>query len=335
MNFLKALNMDHWPSRAVIGLNYEEQKSYAGILWFFVFYIGSLILGALLAPIIYGVILQWHAAAPTFLTQYLIKKPFVLYIDRIRLMGAIFGLIYLIFHYRVFHLWPKTGWKLKDRLAYRRLMLWAFAFIMILGGVQYACKVVELEANVTLWIFVLKSVKILISAIVVAFLEETLFRGFIFRAFYSAFSPIWALNLSSFLFAWLHFKGPKVYFAVNEISWWNSFKAAGFLSVGPIYNLNVITFLNLFLIGYICNILFLQHRHLWAAWVFHLSLIWGSFTYKAIVDTCNTHLAWLLGTAKCTDGLLSCFLLLSFLIFLIKKQNFLWEAKFNQNGPMV
>ncbi len=114
-------------------------------------------------------------------------------------------------------------------------------------------------------------------------LEEIVFRGLVFRTFYTAFRPWVAITLSSLFFAILHFKAPSESIPGN-VSLGDSIRVAAETATALVTQFNAPYLLTLFLVGVVLHQAFLLKRNLWASvslhagWVFAIKLIGPAFS---------------------------------------------------------
>ncbi len=121
--------------------------------------------------------------------------------------------------------------------------------------------------------------KILLTAVVVAAIEEFLFRGVLLGLAVKAFGRVAGLVSVSLVFAFVHFLKPGK-LPVDSVHWWSGF--AQFSGVGdgfPAPALFGLGFLSLFIVGLILGFAALRTHSLWlpiglhAGWVFGQQLL--------------------------------------------------------------
>jgi uncharacterized protein len=155
------------------------------------------------------------------------------------------------------------------------------------------------------------------TAVVVAMLEETLFRGALMAALRNAFNWPMALFVSSLIYAMLHFfhRPPQP----DHIGWQTGLAALSQMLRGFMdWHEMVPSLLNLFIVGMILGLVRRSTGSLYmsiglhAGWIFWLKLF-GAITHQ------NRHdLAWLWGTRKMIDGWVTSGVLLITLAIIIK-----------------
>ena len=147
-----------------------------------------------------------------------------------------------------------------------------------------------------------------VSAVVVAVLEEVLFRGALFGGLRRAWPWPFALAVSSAVYALVHFMGKGD--GPQAVQWYSGFAMLGQLLSGFRQWQEIMPgFCNLALAGAILGLAYQRTGNLYfsiglhAGWIFWLKLS-KALTYPA------TDRSWIWGTAKLTDGWLALPLLL-------------------------
>jgi membrane protease YdiL (CAAX protease family) len=159
----------------------------------------------------------------------------------------------------------------------------------------------------------------LFGALLIGFMEETFFRGFVFRTFYSAMRPTFAIVFSSLFFAYLHFKMADEVMAhipANEIGLDDGLFAIWGSLTAFTTGFDGLLFFNLTLVGVLLHLAFLYTRNLWACVGLHAGWV---FVIQSLVKTMDevkgAHPFF--GTEKVADGyLVSIFLIIFVAIFL-------------------
>ncbi len=118
------------------------------------------------------------------------------------------------------------------------------------------------------------------AALLVGFLEELVFRGFVFQHLLSYSSPI-ALIVSSALYSLVHFKGGDMSLSVS-----------------------LREFGGLFLLGVVLAISYLRTRQLYLAIGLHAALAYGARVNKLLVEMSGSSLTWWFGNSRLVTGLL-------------------------------
>lgn len=225
--------------------------------------------------------------------QYLAHKPLSQYVDRLRLVGFFF--IALPFICRRFsltrrHLDIRFNGKAYLIAFCRACFLWCILFVII------AC----LLKNITMRMSSVSLIGVFIASLLLAIMEEIIFRGICFQVLRKKHSMNSSITLLGLLFACLHFS------VCNEIiSDHNSIIRAmqcAFSSLADITkNIQWPYFCCLFLLNGILVRFRLIYRSLWASIGFHQGLV---FTLMLLRKRCNFSPLSneFLGTGRLTDA---------------------------------
>jgi membrane protease YdiL (CAAX protease family) len=124
-----------------------------------------------------------------------------------------------------------------------------------------------------------------LSGLVVAFLEEWIFRGAFLGTFRRTMKPGAALVAVSALFAFVHFIQPRERPELNMVHWWSGFELLphrfeSFAEPGLLFG----GFLTLFLFGCVCGWTTLRTRSLAMAMGFHAGMVLGKFGFNRIAE---------------------------------------------------
>lgn len=170
--------------------------------------------------------------------------------------------------------------------------------------------------------------RIVTSAVVVAFLEEWLFRGVVLGFCRQFLSPAMAIALSAILFAVLHFLNLPSAAGEGMFGphWWSGIAALG--AVGktiPMWPYSFWAFLTLCAAGILLGWMTLRTGSLWAPIALHASWIFGQQIFNVVAGSQTPHLP-LAGPAQCNGmvpiGLipLFCILIAGLLVSVLLKR---------------
>lgn len=169
-----------------------------GLFWLLGVYVGVLFVGAELAAVAYAWMQYLDGLLNADWIRYLAHKPLCQYVDRFRVVGFFLLLPYIC---------KKCGIRMKDlslRFELKKYItafcsgcsLWMLLFVVciaVVGGV-----VPKNTQAVPLW-------PIFFASLLLAMLEEIIFRGVVFEFFRKSYSEIVSMCLLALLFACLHF----------------------------------------------------------------------------------------------------------------------------------
>ena len=183
---------------------------YDAILRLLAYYFCSLIIAALLTPVCFNFVLLWHQYSPSQLTNYLVRKGFVIFFERIRILALLIFLPSLLrlghqlqLSHKFIHEFNRDSCKLSLRYAFLGEVLICFVvFIELFSGKQeFFFQLPELSGMNLLLLG-----KIFIGVLLLSVFEEFLFRGIIFDSIRRFAPDSVALIGSSLLFAYFHFR---------------------------------------------------------------------------------------------------------------------------------
>jgi len=311
---MRAMLVRRRPSFLLFGESIDRY-SWRGVRLFLATYFGAFLVAAVLGPVIYFWIHGMDTPSdPDSLVAYLQSKPLSRYVDRVRLLFAAVFLVWLIHRCG---LWGRFGfhWGSGGGKAFTRFYLLGMLSmcLIVLGQAVFASPDPRDGLGPGSFMQILLSA--FVGSLLVGWLEEAIFRGMVFRMFYTAMNPIPAVLVSAAVFAAVHFK--TVPHELNQLSNWTAgFIVAGYQSVSVFLNMEWLEFANYFLVGVSLNLVFLRTRSLvgcmglHAGWVF-IRNTWGE-TVRIPEETATR--IW--GTDLIVDGWVSFIVLLVIAILL-------------------
>ncbi len=321
-----------------------DQYSWRGVSWLAVFYVGAIIFGAIVGPALFLAQQGWHEASPNGFTTYLQEKDFEQFFDRARELFALlclpvfFAVCGFLPYSKARRLIPSAG-KLKAALVaivagFHRIGLgcakrdWAtfgrnFAFGAVLAGIivigQLCFSPTNLKPELSAGSVIGALLGALAGGVAVSFLEETLFRGVIFRCFYSVTRPVLAIVLTSAFFAYAHFKHPDALFAdANTAADMQAGWSMAFWTLFGIFkSFQWLPFLNLFMFGNLLCLVFVRSRSLMSPAGLHAGAVFIMLAYSKnfqIHGGSQAREIW--GGAGIVDGMVPLAILTVLVIFL-------------------
>ncbi len=306
------------PKHLLYGLT-PEQNSLKGIWLLCLLYFGSLISGAILSLIAFKLTHYFDPDA----SSYLANKPYPKFFDRGRWLSVLLLLPYLFVQCRI------TSWK---AIGFSRPMLTTFARWFVSGIVMifiiYGYNTATGAFSFT-WEPSTLASKIddaILASLLIGTLEEIVFRGLVFRMFYTALQPIAAVLLSSFFFAVLHFKTPQFSLgeiAPAEVGIAEAVQIASGTAIAVFTEFDLKYILAIFLVGVVLHQVFLLTNNLWASiaihagWVFTIKLFGNAFATTEQASDFS-------GTTRVADGYWVSIVLIVFVAlfaYLLQKKN--------------
>ncbi len=269
-----------------------------GILtvYLFVVFVG----GALVAPWIHALVVMGSAHIEWF--KSLAHNPFHRFVNRSLLIIAIFGL------------WPffkalgvrrasDVGLEmdpriLKDLLKGMIIALGSLTVLVIIGwlmGVQHP------RTDVTLFNIVQSILLAIISALVVGFLEEILFRGALFGALRKTMPWVTALILSSAFYAVVHFFQRPA--SPSPVQWDSGFVVLARMMHGFVeFNAFIPGFFNLTGVGILLGLAYQRTQLLFCSIGLHAGWIMGMKISGILFMRSPEASTWLWGRSNLVDG---------------------------------
>jgi uncharacterized protein len=250
---------------------------------------------ALLAP--------WIA----FGLQGVMEAPFRRIVNRCLLGLALIG-IWPLIKALGFRSWAEIGLR-KGRPIFRDMGAGLLIGTVLLGLAAGSSIAVGVAAWDPRGILAKQIIGALLSAVVVAFLEEILFRGAIFTALRRTWNDAVALWASSGIYAIMHFFARPADPA--RIEWYSGFTVLGGMLRGFTEFQTVVPgFLSLTLLGVIFALAFKKTGVLWLPMGIHAALIFWVKLFGSGTNPAPEANVWFWGTEKLVDGWF-CFILLS------------------------
>lgn len=277
----------------------ERAYSPKGLWLLCLLYFGSLLAAVLVS------LLAWritHSLDPEA-NGYLANKPYPKFFDRARWLSVLILLPYLFWQCRITS-FKAVGFSKPFVVTALKWFAYGIGMIAIIYGGTFAVGAVEPTRDASLGGFLANLDNAIVAGIFVGVFEEIVFRGLVFRMFYTALKPIPAILSSSAFFAVLHFKAPSTSFdgiLPSNIGFPEGFEI-GFETIAALVTQFDFTLLAaLFLVGVVLHQVFLMTNNLWtnvglhAGWVFTIKMVGGSFQTS---ESAN----WFTGTTRVADG---------------------------------
>ncbi len=260
-------------------------------LWLLaVLWVASLLAAALIAPLAYHGVQLWAERSPGGLGSYLAGKDFPRYFDRLRWLLVLAGVPWLC---RRTGLWGRRALGLEGgRRAWRAAAAWFAAglgTVALIAAGQLAGGVVSVRlpagAGPALSKLGTALLAALLSAVLIAFFEELVFRGVVFQLAARALALSWAVAAAALIFALVHFQrlpgdawsdaSPVGPFSGLVVAWRS-------LAALPA-NLDPPEFAALILAGAILCLVFVRHRTLVASMGLHAGWVTAAGLHRRLL----------------------------------------------------
>lgn len=313
----------------------RDQFAFKGIGLFFTVYFGAILFASISSPWVYGSILWVHDAIrgidqgniPFFedqtrdLFSYLSQKSFADYFDRLRWVPVVLLLPWLIRKCGLMS-WQRLGvtWDKAGAKFYITGFIIGIALVTLLIIGQVASFPLIERKEITFLRVVEVILLSMMGGFILGLLEEIIFRGLVFRIFYTAFVPVISIILAALVFSYCHFKFPEVLWNEESRVGLGSGFYIGFWTVfGVFYNMDWVVFLNLFLLGVLLTLFLLKKKTLMYSVGFHAGIVFCMLTYKRLWILQDEGNSFFWGSPKMTDGLACSLLLCGLIAFYLRK----------------
>ncbi len=267
---------------------------------------GSLLAASLAAPAVFRAVQLWAARAPGGLAGYLADKDFPRYFDRLRWLFVVVGLPWLC---------RRTGLTgrralglVGGRAAWRAAAAWFAAgagMVALIAAGQLAGGVASVKGPDGAGAAAAILAVALVSAALVAFFEELVFRGVVFQLARRSLALPWAVAAAALIFALVHFqrlpadawpRGAEVGAASGLAVAWRSLAALP-------GNLDPAVFTALALAGTILCLVFVRHRTLVASMGLHAGWVTAGGLHRRLLQVDPRASTALWGGRHLIDGI--------------------------------
>ena len=294
----------------------EPQRSLRGLWLLIGYYLFAILFGAVLAAPLYWFV-EWMSTHVVPLLQsfpalyengtklgdYLLGKPLSDYFKRAYMVPLVIGLPWIMWKCRLLSFHALGLGFTRSNL--RGALFWAVVGALMLGAVAVGqicfdnAVLKENHRSIAFALFTAAS-----GAILVALLEEIIFRGIVLRIFYTAFGGFWAVVLSSAFYAYTHFRVPKplVSSLVGDSDFLTGFQVGFWTLFGIVKGFSLIEFLVLFGLGCAIGQVFLKTRTLLPGIGLHAGLVFTMLFYRSFYQTPDPSAFW--GNAGFKNGYL-------------------------------
>ena len=163
----------------------------------------------------------------------------------------------------------------------------------------------------------------MLAGLVIALLEETLFRGAMLTAIKKHGSVIFAIVTTSFIYALVHFLQPTIEFDANSLSWSSGFTLLknSFLSLTQVSTI-IDSFIALFLAGVLLAVVRIRSNKIALCMGLHAGWVLAIKIFKRVTDTnALSDYAFLTGSYDKVIGYLAAICIAVFIILYLILQN--------------
>ncbi|MDR0693518.1 MAG: CPBP family intramembrane metalloprotease [Puniceicoccales bacterium] len=267
--------------------NFFKRKSYSlpknGIILFGIFYVCTLCLAALLAPLLFFTAKFLANKLPMELFQHFIDRGFGKFFGRAQLIS----LVILIFPFLKI-----CGFHSLEDIHFTKIRGRKF-LLTFSGGFILTCTIFAWLSfhNVSIFkpavgkVYFWNLLKFTMGAVSIGFLEEIIFRGTIFNLFSRNLNAICSILLASLFFAHCHLGvGNNLKIDVADITIFSGFRyiIPTMMSIG--HGFNPLNFLNLMAFGVLLSLLLLRSKSLLSPIAFHMGVVFALMSIRSFID---------------------------------------------------
>jgi membrane protease YdiL (CAAX protease family) len=188
-----------------------------------VYLLAVVLLSGLLAPWVFWAVQEAGRTAPG--ASWLLKYPFRRVFDRTILVVAVAGL---------WPLWRRLGIRSRAEIGFSRTPRWwrhllvgvlvGLGSFVVAGGLLIFFDVRRIDPGFRVQAFLARIPGFMLTAIVVALIEETFFRGGLQGVFQRGMKPLAAIAVASVIYSAVHFlKPPSAGIAADTVRWSSGF----------------------------------------------------------------------------------------------------------------
>ena len=254
----------------------------------FAYLVAVVLLGAVLAPPLYW---AGQAVAARGVMAFLAETDFQKFFNRAVLIAALVLLWPTIRWLRIggwrdFGLQPDPRWKQHALVGF----IIAGLFVALMSGGYIAGEIYRWKSTLPWGALP----KLMLSAVVVAVLEEALFRGAILGLFRRAAPVSIALFCTTFLFAAVHFLKPDDDVKIDAVTW-----TSGFALLPHTFHqfteptLLLAGFTTLFVLGWVLGLATLRTNALWMSIGLHAGVVFVKMGFSKFTKRQEEYLPWI------------------------------------------
>lgn len=251
-------------------------------------YLGSLLAAAVATPLVFLAVEHWAAAGDSRLAAYLAEKELPRYFDRLRWLFVLAGLPWLC---RTTGLTGRAALGLRGgRPAWAVAAGWLAIGLAMVGAIalgQLGAGIARPRPEAAVPTELASGLAVgLLSALLIAFFEELVFRGVVFRLCLRALRPAAAVPLAAGIFALLHFQRvPSDAWPEGTPVGWSSGFVVAWQSLASIpRTADPAIAAALWLAGSILCLLYLRHGTLLAPIGLHAGWVWAAQLHRRFLD---------------------------------------------------
>ena len=243
------------------------------ILLFLLFYTFTLVISAIISPIIFNLTSYFAEKFSSQLLFHFLSKGLGKFFDRSRLITAIITLPIIL---RLCKIHVKRDLLARNISISKFAKIFTCGFIFVVFIYAYLSCVCDMQfRNIMPGEYVMSVPKFLISAIVIGILEELIFRGIIFRMFEVNAGTVTAIFLSSIFFAYCHLPNYGTVTVHGNATIFDGFKCLCQMFSTYVENFSLVKFLNLTMFGVLLSSLMKRTGSIYSSIAFHAGVVFS------------------------------------------------------------
>lgn len=294
----------------------DRDYSAKGLWLLALLYFGSLFAAALISLAAWRLTHHFDPEA----TGYLANKPYPRFFDRARWFCVLLLLPYLFWQCRIAS-FQAVGFAKPVLPIVGTWFLYGMGMIAVIYGGSYALGAIELKPEASISNALGNLGNALLAGVLIGLLEEIVFRGLVFRMFYTAIGPLVSVLASSAFFAVLHFRASPTQLqsiAPSDVGLSEGFLIAWETIAALVTQFDLTYLAAIFLVGVLLHQTFLLKGNLWACaalhagWVFTIKLVSSSFQTSELANRFT-------GSTRVADGYWVIIVLVIFICLFAKR----------------
>ncbi len=222
-----------------------------------------------------------------------------------------------------FNSWQQIGYTTKQKDFWAQLFkgfaLGVLIMLPIIIGLLITnTRVIDTDWNWSIHHIVGLLITAALSGLLIALIEETLFRGIMFTAIQKQASTLFAIISTSFIYAIVHFLQPEAYLAQNSINWTSGFNVVKNAFDPLLYPAQYFdSFIALFFAGVLLAMIKNNTNKLVICIGVHTGWVFAIKTFKRMTDTnIDSNFIYLVGSYDKVIGYLAAFcIILAIIIY--------------------
>ena len=286
---------------------------------------------ALFILIVYFAIVLLCGTGLAYPIHALLSNWFELEFDRVASRSVLLLAILLfipLFKILKFKTWQELGYSTNKKQFFGDLIKGIGFGILIMSPVVMGLlltnnRIIDTDWEITLSNIAGLFIASLAAGLIIGLIEETLFRGAMLTAIEKYGSAIFAITITSFIYALVHFLEPTITFESSSLHWGSGFALLK-NSLSPLMQVGVLidSFLALFLAGVLLALVKLRNNRIALCIGIHAGWVMVIKIFKRITDTnVQSEFAFLTGSYDKVIGYLAAVCIVLFIILFLKIQN--------------